>query len=134
MDWESKEKIQDLVSKMRDLIREAAAKQTISEQQKGSLKTSAIKGPVWVANFSLPSPPEDDIRRVLLEVIDKFNDQRVSYTRPISTPVELEWVGFRKGVGKDEPQPQISELEKYKGLMGDVTGSGVVFFVYGGAF
>lgn len=134
MDWESKENIQDIVSKMRGPIREAAAKLTISEQQKGSLRTSIIKGPIWVANFSLAFPPEDSIRIVLLEVIDKFNDQRVSYTRPISTPINLEWVGFRKGVGKDEPQPQISELEKYHGLMGDATGSGVVFFVYGGAF
>ncbi|CAG8961502.1 hypothetical protein HYFRA_00013853 [Hymenoscyphus fraxineus] len=134
MNWESKEEIQHLLTNFRSFVKDVAGKYSISEQQNNSLISPPVKGPVWVANFTLPFPPEDSVRQILLEVIDKFNDQRSFYVRPISTPISMEWVGFRKGVGKDEPASNLSEVEKYQGLMRDASGPGIIMFIYGGAF
>jgi len=134
MDWESKEDIDNVVGFIRDIVRQAAETTTISEQQKKSLKTPRIKGPIWVSKFKLQPPPEDSIRTLLLEVIDKFNYHNIVYARPKSSSIDLEWIGFRKGVEAETPEPQISEVEKYQGLMNDNSNPGVVMFLYGGAF
>lgn len=89
---------------------------------------------MWVANFTLPPPKEDDARSLLFQVIDDLNENHASYTRSEPVPTYAEWTGFRKGVGKNEPEPQISEREKYDSLMKDTTRPGIVMFCYGGAF
>lgn len=134
MNWESKDEIMNLLTMMRSTVSKASQTTTISTQQKGSLKVPAIKGQVWVAKFTLPSPPEEQTRQLLLAVIDKFNDHQVPYSRPFSMQSNLEWTGFRKGVEKDTPDPQIPELDKYHGLIRDATRQGVVMLLYGGAF
>jgi hypothetical protein len=87
-----------------------------------------------VAKFTLPSPPEEQTRQLLLAMIDKFNDHHVPYSRPLNTQIDLEWAGFRPGVRKDTPEPQIPELDQYHGLIRDATRQGVVMLLYGGAF
>jgi hypothetical protein len=134
MDWNSKDEIMNLLAMMRSTISKASQTTTISTQQTASLKVPTIKGNVWVAKFSLPSPPEEQTRQLLLAVIDKYIDQHVPYSRPLSTQIDLEWTGFRPGAGKDTPQPRIPELEKYHGLIRDTTRQGVVMLLYGGAF
>jgi hypothetical protein len=134
MDWKSKDEIINLLATMRSTISKASQTTTISMQQKASLKVPTIKGQVWVAKFTLPSPPEEQTRQLLLAVIDKFNDHHVPYSRPLSTQIDLEWTGFRVGVGKDTPEPPIPELDKYHGLIRDTTRQGVVMLLYGGAF
>ncbi|CAG8974308.1 hypothetical protein HYALB_00011978 [Hymenoscyphus albidus] len=132
--WESKDDIGNLLVVIRESVREASQTTTISQQQIGSLKSPASKGKIWVAKSSLLPSPEDQARQSLLGVIDKFNEQNVPYFRPLSTKIDLEWVGFRKGVVKDTPEPKISEKEKYRGLLEDSPGPGVVMILYGGAF
>jgi hypothetical protein len=133
MDWQSKKEIGRLTAMLRDMVDETG-KLTVSEQQQSTLKTPTIKGPMWVANFTFPAPKEDDVRSLLFQVIDDLNEHRASYIRPESVATHAEWTGFRKGVGKDEPAPSISEKEKYEGLMKDTISPGVVMFCYGGAF
>jgi hypothetical protein len=134
MDWESKDEIRGITELMRAGAAEAFGKATISQQQGNSLRQQRVKGPLWVARFTLPPPKEDHVRKLLFQVIDDLDKERVPYARPQSYPIQAEWSGFRNGVSKDEPEPSISEKEKYASLIRDSSGPGVVYFLYGGAF
>jgi hypothetical protein len=133
MDWQSKKEIGRLTAMLRDMVEETG-KLTVSEQQQSTLKTPVVKGPMWVAKFTYPVPKEDKARELLFQAIDDLNEHHASYTRPESVATHAEWTGFREGVGKDEPEPSISEKEKFDGLMKDATSPGVIMFCYGGAF
>lgn len=107
---------------------------TISQQQNASLKETAIKGPSWVSKFTIPAPKEDHLRTLLLRVIDELADGNGPRTRPQSKAIDLQWTGYRAGVGRDTPELPISEQEKYSRLMQDISSPLVIMFVYGGAF
>ncbi len=53
---------------------------------------------------------------------------------PAVEGLEAQWIGRRSRVKKDEPEILETELEKYKGLLKDVTSELTVLYVYGGAF
>jgi hypothetical protein len=108
------------------------AKTTISLQQKKSLKDFSVKGTTRAAKFTLPSPPEDGIQQLLLQIIGKHNEDNVEYTRPQSSRTSMEWTAYRKTAGRDALGAETSELEKYRGLIGDTLGVGLVVFLYGG--
>lgn len=134
MDWQSKERIRSVTKLMRAGLINTAGKTNVSQQQINSLRQPKAKGPLWVAKFTLPLPKEDHVRELLFQVIDDLDEDKVPYARPQAEPIHVEWSGFRNGVSKDEPEPPISEKEKYTCLVRDSPGSGVVYFVHGGAF
>ena len=136
MDWESKDAVGRIVAQTRAQIMASAVEgPTISQLQKATLKESKVKGPMWVSKFTLPVAKENDhVRTLLLGVIDMFNDGDRPYARPDSEPIDIEWIGYRKGAGKDAPEPLIPEDEKYARLVKDTSSPAVVMFIYGGAF
>ena len=134
MNWECKESISEFVGMMRAGILTASSTTTISQQQNATLQESAIKGPSWVSKFTVPPPKNDHVRTLLLRVIDELADGNAPRARPKSEAIDLQWTGYRKGVGSDTPQPSISEKEKYDRLMKDVLSPLVIFYIYGGAF
>ncbi|MCJ1379808.1 hypothetical protein MMC17_002911 [Xylographa soralifera] len=107
---------------------------SISEQQALTFAERPVNGPMWVAFFNLPPPPEDDVRKLLLRVIDSMGDGDSAYTQPFSDMVRMQWIGHRRGVGRDEPTPPIPEFKKYERLEKENPGPTVILFIYGGAF
>ncbi len=108
--------------------------QSISKRQESSAVDPEAKGPVWVSRVTLPPPEEDDVRQALFETIDWLTTESEIYTKPASVPVEGEWVGHRRNVGAQAPEPTITEREKYDGLMGDISSNVTMLYVHGGAF
>lgn len=134
MNWGSKESISELVEKMRAALFAISSTMTISQQQNGTLKEPAIKGPSWVSKFTVPPPKEDCVRMLLLKVIDVLADGNEPLTRPQSEALDLQWTGYRINVGRETPEPLLSEKEKYSRLMKDISSPLVIMFIYGGAF
>lgn len=134
MDWESEEAISGFVAEMRAGVLAISSTTTISQQQNATLKQPTVKGPSWVSKCTVSPPKEDRVRTLLLRVIDKLGDGNGPDAQPQSEAIDLQWTGYRKGVGRDTPEPFISEKEKYARLMEDVSSPLVILFIYGGAF
>lgn len=106
----------------------------VSKQQKSSMRDPGIKGPMWVSKITLPKP-EDDVQRAVLDAVEHLKTTgEETYDIPGVAAVEAEWTGYRKGVEKKTPQPDISEEEKYKELRKDSPADMVILYFHGGAY
>jgi hypothetical protein len=105
----------------------------VGKQQKGSMRDPGIKGPMWVSKATLPQP-ENEVQDAVIKAIEELKSGGETYDIPGVGPVEAEWTGYRKGVGKNEPQPDISEEEKYRKLRGDSDSDMVILYFHGGAY
>jgi hypothetical protein len=133
MDWQSKDAIGNIVDMIRSSVCTVAENTTISQQQKASFRASEVI-PAWVAKFSYPSPQEISIQELVFAVIDKYNLHGCPYFRPQNREIILEWVGPDKSLEKHNTNTNYSETDKYHHMMQDLSGSGTILFVYGGAF
>ncbi|KAA6407856.1 MAG: hypothetical protein FRX48_08207 [Lasallia pustulata] len=119
------------------LIREYACSpqpSPVSKQQAMSLKDPGIKGKMWISKVTLPRPEEDDVRKAVVDAIEALKDGKETYTVPDIANVEAEWTGWRNGVGKDAPRPDLSEAEHYAHLMKEVSSDVTILYFHGGAY
>ncbi|CAI7608759.1 unnamed protein product [Penicillium pancosmium] len=106
---------------------------SITKTQQNSMRDPGIKGPIWVSKIVLPSP-EIDVRNAVLHAIDELKTGDESFDIPGIAPVEAEWTGYRSGVDKNAPQPDISETEKYHELRKEVSSDTTILYFHGGAY
>jgi acetyl esterase/lipase len=109
----------------------------ISRVQRMSLRDAGIKGRIWVSKVTIPQPAEDDIRQGLFAAIEGLKepgDTAGGYQEPQLLPVEAEWTGYRAGVANDAPELKISEEQKYKELMTEVSSPTTILYFHGGAY
>lgn len=105
----------------------------VSKQQRGSMRDPGIKGPMWVSKVEIPEP-EDDVQRAVLDAVESLKiTGEETYDIPGVASVEAEWTGYRRGVEKETPLPDISEEEKYKELRKDSPADMVILYFHGGA-
>lgn len=92
------------------------------------------KGPVWVSRVSWPAPLEADMQQALWEVVEDLGGrQDLAYNKCHYATVEGEWVGHRAGVGPKEPEPKLSEAQKFQELRKEAPQDGpTILFVHGG--
>ena len=107
---------------------------SLSEAQESSEVDPEAKGPIWVSRVTLPPPQEDHVRQALFQTIDRLSANSETYTKPAAVPVEGEWVGHRRNVDAQAPEPNLTEREKYDGLMRDVSSAVTILYVHGGGF
>lgn len=105
----------------------------ISVQQKRSMRDPGIKGPMWVSKVTLPAP-EDAVQDAVFKAIEDLKTGGETFDIPGVEPVEAEWTGYRSGVGKSAPQPDISEEEKYRKLQEESQSDMVILYFHGGAY
>lgn len=106
----------------------------IRKQQQRSMRDPGVRGPIWVANVTLPQP-EDAVRDAVVAAIEELKvDGAETYDLPGGRPVEAEWTGYRSGVGKTATLPAISEEERYRELRKEATSDSVVLYFHGGAY
>lgn len=106
----------------------------VRKQQQKSMRDPGVKGPMWVANVTLPQP-EDAVRDAVVAAIEELKvDGSETYDRPDIRAVEAEWTGYRSGVGKTATLPAISEEERYRELRKDAKADSVVLYFHGGAY
>lgn len=106
----------------------------IRKQQQKSMRDPGVRGPMWVANVTLPQP-EDAVRDAVVSAIEELKvDGAETYDVPGVRAVEAEWTGYRGGVGKSASLPEISEEERYRELRKEATSDSVVLYFHGGAY
>ncbi|KAL3477574.1 Alpha/Beta hydrolase protein [Aspergillus californicus] len=105
----------------------------VGKQQKGTNRDPGIKGRMWVSKVEIPQP-EIDVQEAVIKAIEELKLGDETYDIPGVGPVEAEWTGYRSGVSKNAPQPNISEEEKYKELKKESGSDMVVLFFHGGAY
>lgn len=121
-----------VVNMIRDFLNNSPPS-TISEQQAMFLKDPGVKGRMWVSKVALPPPPEDDVRQHVFAAIAALGTGTEEYTKPRLEPVGAEWLGFRGGVSDNEPEPSMTEQEKYHSLMGEVKNQTTILYFHGGS-
>lgn len=103
--------------------------------QRGSIRDPGVKGPMWISKYTIPKPDnQDGPLDVLVWAIKELGDGRETYTLPEVADVEGEWTGYRSGVHRKAPLPDISEQEKYENMMGEVQSKLTILYFHGGAF
>ncbi|RDW86562.1 alpha/beta hydrolase [Aspergillus mulundensis] len=105
----------------------------VGKQQKGAMHDPGIKGPLWVSKVKIPQP-EMDVQDAVIKAIEELKVSGETYDIPGVGPVEAEWTGYRRGVGKNAPEPELSEEQKYTKLKKENDADMVVLYFHGGAY
>ncbi|KAJ5891909.1 uncharacterized protein N7473_008137 [Penicillium subrubescens] len=106
----------------------------VDKTQKNSMRDPGIKGPMWVSKITLPQP-EFDVRDAVIRAIeDLMTTGNETFDMPPIAAVEAEWTGYRSGVGKKTPQPDLSEAEKYNELRRESPSDMTILYFHGGAY
>ena len=124
----------DLTVRVLRAILDSPTPTPISKQQRFSLKDPGIRGNMWISKVTLPVPPEDDIRNVVLKAIEDMKEGGEIYTIPDMSLVEAEWTGYRSGVHSSRPRPDLSEAQHYAKLMSEVSSPTTILYFHGGAY
>ncbi|KAH8433186.1 uncharacterized protein LDX57_010819 [Aspergillus melleus] len=134
MDFEDKNQLVEAAQRIREQYLEFAANTPVSVSQAATLRDDPVKGLIWVAKFALPKSTYDTSRQLLLALIDDLNEKGVRYDRPNNQQLDFEWVGFRRNVEANTPEPFLPESVKFQKLDAETKSSLVILYVYGGAF
>ena len=105
----------------------------VTKRQRETSADREAKGPSWVSRVVFPAPPEDSIRQIICDAISVLGVGDEKYITPAVENVQAQWTGFRAGVPKVEPEPLISEPEKFDCLMREVSKPLTILYAYGGA-
>lgn len=107
---------------------------SISAVQELTLRDPGIKGRIWVSKYASPPPPETSIRDALIVALQHTGDSTCRVPVPDLVDVEAEWTGYRSGVSSGAPLPDVSERERYHGMMWDCKRPTTVLYLHGGAY
>ncbi|KAF7922668.1 hypothetical protein EAE99_007245 [Botrytis elliptica] len=105
----------------------------LSFQQAVTTADRPAKGSVWASRTVLPAPEDDSTITAITDAIyDLDNTGSREYFETTLADVKVQWSGFRSGVGEKEDEPDISEEDKYKGLMKDTKSRITILYAHGG--
>ncbi|KAI9874883.1 MAG: hypothetical protein M1830_009180 [Pleopsidium flavum] len=109
---------------------------TISDLQRLTLVDSNVKGPSWVSQVSFPAPKDDEnnVSKLMYNAITALGDGGEQFEHFPVSDVEARWTGYRPNVDENEPEPLISEENKYQSMMKEVKHPTTILFFHGGAF
>lgn len=109
----------------------------LDKVQRVSMREQPVKGKMWISRVTMPPPPEDSMREALFLAIDSMADPEAStktFIKPELREVTAEWTGYRAGATKQSAELDISEEEKYKELMKEVSSPTTILYFHGGAY
>ena len=105
----------------------------VSKRQRETATDREAKGPSWVSRVTFPAPQENDVLQLIRDTVVALGVGDERYTTPTIENVGAQWTGFRANVPKMEPEPFISEAEKFECLMKGVSYPITILYAYGGA-
>jgi hypothetical protein len=107
----------------------------VSMQQFVTQKDSQAKGPMWVIRTKFEKEDgRDNIRQVVKEALDCLAPCEASVGEFTVDNVKAQWTSFNPSAGEGEPEPSVSEQEKYDSMMKDITTDIVVLYAHGGFY
>jgi acetyl esterase/lipase len=109
-------------------------KKPLGQVQNWGLKDPGIKGPLWISKVTMPIAGAALVKDALIRAIKELGDGKEEYNVPELKDVEAEWTGYRSGVEKKAPRPDISEEEHYTRLMQEVKSDVTILYFHGGAY
>jgi acetyl esterase/lipase len=130
--WELRQEL--VIRVLRSFLEPDGTPKNLSSSQAGSIKDPGVSGKKWISRYTIPKPEEDDVREHVFKAIDDLGDGSEIYTKPALLPVEIEWTGYRAEAGDYDPEPEISEEEKYQNLMSETTSDVTILYFHGGAY
>ena len=121
-----------MIETMRNLTTAKMLSTPVGTLQRETGGDREAKGPSWVSRVKLPAPPEEDVRQIILDAIRILGTGKEQFTVPAIEPVQAQWTGFRAKVGESEPEPRLSEEEKFHCMSGEVRTSTTILYAHGG--
>lgn len=106
----------------------------VSMQQAATAVDIPAKGPAWASRVTLPAPSNDNVVRVILDAIKDLGNGDEDFAAPSLADVKAQWSGYRPKAQEKEEEPDISEKEKYEGLMKDTTSKTTMLYAHGGFY
>ncbi|KAG6040260.1 hypothetical protein E4U41_001097 [Claviceps citrina] len=110
---------------------------TFTQVQSSAFPVSPPKGRIWISEYTTPTPPEpESVKAALAKAIEALKNPDVPapvVNVPDVAPVYGEWTGYRAGAEADEPQPDMSEKEKYDELVRETRAPTTILYLHGGA-
>jgi acetyl esterase/lipase len=99
---------------------------------------AAIKGRIWVSNYTAPVPAGNDVQDLISKAIRGLEDTSAPpldlSKLPDVVPVEAEWTGYRAGGTESSTLPAISEAAKYGEMMKECKTQTTILYFHGGAY
>ncbi|KAF1836191.1 lipase/esteras-like protein [Decorospora gaudefroyi] len=107
----------------------------VSMQQFATTKDTQARGPMWVSRtvFSKPKDPTE-LKAVVREALGDLAPGRERVGDFSIDDVKVQWTSFKPSSRAKEPEPSISEQEKYGGMMQDITTDIVALYAHGGFY
>ncbi|CAG7992710.1 unnamed protein product [Penicillium olsonii] len=105
----------------------------LGKTQRDGIRDPGVKGPMWISKVTLPQP-DNDVRDAVLHAIESLKTGDETFEIPEAIPVEGEWTGHRAGAGKNTPEPELSEQEKYLKLREESPSDMTILYFHGGAY
>jgi hypothetical protein len=108
---------------------------SVSMQQMVTAQDIPAKGPVWVSRtvFHKPEGSHElvSVLRDAFKTLDFGGDSTYDFT---VEGVDVQWTAYRPAGREKEPEPEISEREKFNGMMKDVSADTVILYAHGGFY
>ncbi|KAF2451072.1 alpha/beta-hydrolase [Karstenula rhodostoma CBS 690.94] len=107
----------------------------VSMQKMVTSRDTPAKGPVWVSRTVFDKPEDSHELRSMLEDAFKPLDLGGDSTYDFSIEdVDVQWTAYRSAGKGKEPEPEISEQDKFDGLMKDISTDTVILYAHGGFY
>lgn len=104
----------------------------LSLQQSKTTQDRPAKGPIWVSRASFQPVAGQAIIHTIIDAIRELGSGREIFDEPTAKSVKVQWTGYRRGAGSEDPEPNIDERGKYQRLCQDISTDTVVYFAHGG--
>ena len=128
----SREDLSTTIETIREFTRVRMLNTPVGTLQRETKGDREAKGPSWVSRVTLTAPAENDACQIVLDAIDNLGTGNELYTLPDLNDVCAQWTGFRAGVGEKEPEPKLSEAEKFICLCKEVRTPTTILYAHGG--
>ena len=128
----SKEDLSSLIDTIRHLTTVRMLSTPVGKLQSETKADRKAKGPSWVSRVKFQAPAEDDALQLVADAIKRLGTGNEDYALPLLDDVHAHWNGFRAGVADDEPEPELSEREKFCRLDEEVKTPTTLLYAHGG--
>ncbi|KAL9011920.1 MAG: hypothetical protein Q9173_003280 [Seirophora scorigena] len=128
----SEEDLGDAIKVVRTFLTARMLGTPVGTLQRETSADREASGPCWVSRVVLSAPVEQDALNIILDAVKGLGDGNERYTTPVIDNVRAQWTGYRANVQKDEPEPNISEIEKFHHLQEEVKNPITILYLHGG--